>query len=177
MTNINQIKHVFRIGYEKAIINTAFYRSLELVTQAAQYAGSQSIVVSIDAKTDIFGKRKCYCTDGMEKTGYDPIDLARYAEQLGAGEILINSINHDGVMKGYDIDLINSVVNAVSIPVTACGGAQDITDIKKVLTDGKANAAAAGSMFVYYGKEKAVLITAPSEEELMACGVYQRKSC
>ena len=172
LTNINQIMTVFRIGYEKVVLNTAFYQAPELIALAVKYAGSQSVVVSIDAKTDIFGKYRCYYRGGTEKTGKDPIEMARFAEKLGAGEILINSINNDGVMKGYDLELVRSVADAVSIPVTACGGAHDLSDIKIVLTDGKAHAAAAGSLFVYYGKEKAVLITAPSEDDLIRTGIY-----
>ena len=107
----------------------------------------------------------------MDKT---PVELARDAERLGAGEIIINSIDRDGMMKGYDIKLVKSVVDTVKIPVTAIGGAGGVQDLKKVLDEGNAHAAAAGSMFVYYGRLKAVLITAPSEEELTAAGIYSK---
>ena len=99
--------------------------------------------------------------------------MAKRAEELGAGEILLNSIDHDGMMQGYDLELVKSVSEAVGIPVIACGGAGSIQDFKKVLTEGKAHAAAAGSLFVYYGEEKAVLINVPEEEELYKIGVYQ----
>jgi cyclase len=94
------------------------------------------------------------------------------AQRLGAGEIIINSIDNDGMMNGYDIDLVKSVADSVSIPVIAIGGAGGISDIKTVLCEGHAHAAAGGSMFVYYGRLKAVLITAPTERELIAAGIY-----
>ena len=124
ITDLNQIKHIFQMGYEKVIINTAFYNTPELITQAANHAGSQSIVVSIDVKNEFWGKKNCYIYDGTKKINMTPVEAAKKAEVLGAGEILLNSINNDGMMQGYDIDLIFSVVNAVNIPVIACGGAR-----------------------------------------------------
>ena len=172
ITDINQVKSIFRMGYEKVVINTAFFSNPELVKTVANYAGNQSVVVSIDVKTNLLGKKYCYSTDGNLKTKFTPVEAAKLAEKFGAGELIVNSINRDGCMCGYDVDLIRMIVEAVSIPVTACGGAKDLFDLKKVLTDGKAHAAAAGSMFVYYGREKAILITAPSEEELINTGIY-----
>lgn len=173
ITDLQQIEKIFYIGYEKVVINTAFIQNPRLIRDAANFAGSQSIVVSIDVKTGLLGKRSCYTGDGKTKIDIDPVTLAKKAEELGAGEILLNSIDRDGLMQGYDIKLVKDVVNAVSIPVIACGGAKDIIDFKKVLQDGGAHAAAAGSMFVYYGAHKAVLITAPEEQELINIGVYQ----
>ncbi len=167
ITNVEQIKRIFYMGYEKVIINTSFYSNPELITEASKYAGNQSVVVSIDVRTDIWGKQYCYSTDGSVKTKCKPAEAAIIAENLGAGELIVNSINNDGMMCGYDIELIREVSESVNIPVIACGGAKDVSDIRKVLTEGKAHAAAAGSMFVYYGREKAVLITAPSEQELI----------
>ena len=92
---------------------------------------------------------------------------------MGVGEIFLNSIDRDGMMQGYDLQLVRSVSEAVSIPVTACGGAGNIAELKKALQEGHAHAAAGGSMFVYYGRLKAVLITAPSEIELVKAGIYQ----
>lgn len=174
ITNLSQIEKLFFIGYEKIIINTAFIKTPELVKEAAEIAGSQSIVVSIDVKSDLFGKRVCYINGGKDKVNSDPTILAKMAEELGAGEILLNSINRDGTMQGYDIKLVKDVVNSVSIPVIACGGAKDIQDFKEVIQTGGAHAAAAGSIFVYYGAQKAVLITAPEEKDLMAIGLYQQ---
>ncbi|GAB6155711.1 AglZ/HisF2 family acetamidino modification protein [Desulfosporosinus burensis] len=173
ITNMEQIKKLFFIGYEKVIINTAFVQNPQLIREAADFAGCQSVVVSIDVKDELFGKRNCYINDGKTKVSMDSVTLAKKAEELGAGEILLNSISRDGTMQGFDIRLVKDIVGAVSIPVIACGGAKDIHDFKKVLQEGGAHAAAAGSLFVYYGEQKAVLITAPEEKHLFEIGVYQ----
>jgi cyclase len=173
ITKVSEIEKLFYIGYEKVIFNTSFVMKPELIREAVNFAGAQSIVVSIDVKNELFGKKSCYIDDGTTKVKENPVVLAKKAEDLGAGEILLNSITQDGMMQGYDIELVKKVTDAVSIPVIACGGARDIHDFKTVLDQGGAHAAAAGSLYVYYGKQKAVLIMAPDENELMEIGIYQ----
>ncbi len=170
--SLEQIHELLAIGYEKVVLNTSLVKNPELITKAAEQYGSQSIVASIDAKKVDSGYL-CFISDGTEKTQWNPVDLVKEAERLGAGEIIINSIDNDGMMGGYDINLVRAVSDAVHIPVIAIGGAGNILDLKQVLSEGHAHAAAGGSMFVYYGKLKAVLITAPSEEELRKVGIYQ----
>ena len=165
------MRELLAIGYEKVVFNTALIRDPSLIQNAADYFGKQSIVASIDAKKSN-GEYLCAIADGTELIKRSPVDLAKEAERLGAGEIIINSIDQDGMMNGYDLDLVRSVSNAVTVPVTAVGGARGIRDLKTVLEEGHAHAAAGGSMFVYYGRLKAVLITAPTEKELLAAGVY-----
>lgn len=172
VTNVDQIRRLLAIGYEKVIINTAFVRDPALIRQASDLFGSQSIVASIDAKRT-GDSYISFIQDGTENTRISPIDLAKRAADTGAGEIIINSIDNDGMMQGYDIELVRSVADAVDIPVTAIGGAGGINDLRMVLEDGHAHAAAGGSMFVYYGRLKAVLITAPSERELIDAGIYK----
>ena len=172
ITTAEQAKKLFAIGYEKVVINSQLVKNPKLIKEIASFAGSQSVVASIDVKS-VNGKNVCVVSDGTEKTEYDPVQLAKKAEELGAGEIFLNSVDRDGLMDGYDISLVEKVVDTVSVPVTACGGAGGIGDLKKVIQEGHAHAAAGGSMFVYYGRLKAVLITAPSEEELTAAGIYQ----
>lgn len=172
ITNIEQIRELLAIGYEKVVINTSLIKNPNLITEAAKLFGSQSIVASIDAKKTNKGY-ECAVVDGHELVNITPIELAKKAENLGAGEIIINSIDQDGMMHGYDIELVKNVVDSVNIPVTAIGGASGIDDLKKVLYEGHAHAAAGGSMFVYYGRLKAVLITAPSEKELIQVGIYK----
>ncbi len=169
---VEQVHDLLAIGYEKVVINTGLIRNPELISQSAELFGSQSIVASIDAKINGDGY-KCCIADGTEAVDKTPVELARKAETLGVGEIIINSIDNDGMMAGYDIELIKSVVEAVKVPVIAIGGAGGIKDLKNVLENGHAHAAAGGSMFVYYGKLKAVLITAPSEQELTDAGIYK----
>ena len=169
---VQQIHDLLAIGYEKVVINTELVQNPDLIKLAANQFGSQSIVASIDAKK-VNGSYKCSIADGSELVDINPIDLAQKAEKLGAGEIIINSIDCDGMMTGYDINLVQCITSSVKVPVIAIGGAGGIDDLKKVLHEGHAHAAAGGSMFVYYGRLKAVLITAPSEQELTDAGIYR----
>ena len=172
LTTIHQVRKILAIGYEKAIFNSALVNSPEVVRQAAETFGSQSIVASIDAKL-VSGEYRVVIHDGGEVTDFDPVSFAKYVEQLGVGEIIINSIDHDGMMQGYDTELIRLVSEAVTVPVVALGGAGGVAHLGQALEEGHAHAAAGGSMFVFYGRLKAVLITAPSEEELFLAGVYK----
>ena len=171
ITTVEQVHQLLAIGYEKVVINTGLLRNPDLIKKAAAMFGSQSIVASIDAKK-VKDNYRCCIVDGTEVVDITPVELAKKAEALGAGEIIINSIDNDGMMRGYDIELVKSVVDAVNVPVIAIGGAGGVHDLKNVLQDGHAHAAAGGSMFVYYGRLKAVLITAPSEEELKYSGLF-----
>ena len=172
ISSLGQIRELLSIGYEKVSLNTALVRTPSLVTEAARTFGSQSVVASIDAKKSGEGY-VCVIGGGREETSFAPAELALEAERLGAGEIIINSVDNDGEMSGYDVPLVRSVSEAVRVPVIALGGAGGIKDLKTVLDEGGAHAAAGGSMFVYYGRLKAVLITAPTEEELTEAGIYK----
>lgn len=172
ITSIEEIEKLFYIGFEKVVLNTAFIDNPQLIKDAVALAGSSSIVVSLDVKNEMFGKKACYKNDGMIKINGNPLVWALKAEELGVGEILLNSISNDGMMQGYDIKMIKQVTQKLSIPVIACGGAGSIMDFKEALEDGGAHAAAAGSFFVYYGKQKAVLITTPEEREMFEAGIY-----
>lgn len=172
ITMVEQAMELAKIGYEKVILNTQLVRNPELIKQIVEILGSQSVIASIDAKL-FQGKYVCVINDGQETVNILPEMLAKQAEELGVGEIFINSVDRDGMMDGYDLKLIQNITNSVDIPVTACGGAGGIEDLKKVLHEGHAHAAAGGSMFVYYGKLKAVLITAPTEEEYYLYSIFK----
>lgn len=171
ITSVEQVHELLAIGYEKVIINTGLVRNPSLIQKSAELFGSQSIVASIDAKL-VNGQYKCYISDGTELVDKSPVEMAIEAERLGVGEIIINSIDRDGMMQGYDTELVRRVADSVKEPVIALGGAGGIKDLKTVLDEGHAHAAAGGSMFVYYGRLKAVLITAPNEDELRQVGIY-----
>ena len=173
ITTVDQVHELLAIGYEKVIINTGLIRNPKLISKSAELFGSQSIVASIDA-IKVNGTYKCAIADATEVIDKTPVELAIEAERLGIGEIIINSIDRDGMMQGYDIELVRRVVSSVKVPVVAIGGAGGIKDLKDVLENGHAHAAAGGSMFVYYGRLKAVLITAPSEKELTQAGIYKQ---
>jgi imidazole glycerol-phosphate synthase subunit HisF len=165
VTNIDDIAKLFKIGIEKVAINTATVTNPNLITEASDVYGSQSVIASIDVKL-INGIYKVFVSNGTTPTGFDPISYAKKMETLGAGEILLNSIDRDGTMMGYDIPLIRSITDAVKIPVIACGGASKLQDMQNAYREGKASAVAAGSIFVFFGRKKAVLITYPDRDEL-----------
>lgn len=171
ITTVEQVRELLAVGYEKVVLNTTLVKNPKMVEEAVRLFGSQSIVASIDAK-NVKGEYRCAVCDGTEVVGITPLELARKAEKMGVGEIFLNSVDRDGMMDGYDLRLVKEIASAVGIPVTACGGAGGVPDLKKVLQEGGAHAAAGGSMFVFYGRLRAVLITAPSEEELTAAGIY-----
>lgn len=154
------------IGIEKLILNTSSVENPALVREIADHAGSQAVVVSIDVKKTFLGKYEVFTRCGQKKTGLDPVKHAIEMEKMGAGEILINSIDRDGVMQGYDIDLVKRVADAVSVPVVACGGAGNLEHVGEVIKQGHASAAAAGSLFVFQGPLRGVLISYPSRQEL-----------
>lgn len=156
-------KRVFDAGFEKVIVNTAAAENPSLIGKIAKVYGSQSAVVSIDAKSGWAGGYKVYTAGGTKSTGRSPADYARDMESAGAGEVLVNSIDRDGTWDGYDLKLIRTVSEAVSVPVVACGGASGMEDFRKAVTEGGASAVAAGSMFVYQKKGMGVLISFPSQ--------------
>ena len=171
ITTIEQVHQLLAIGYEKVVINSSLIRNPEMVKESVRQYGSQSIVASIDAKL-VEGDYRCAICDGQEVIDKSPLQLAQEAEQMGCGEIIINSIDRDGMMHGYDLRLVKMIADAVKVPVTAIGGAGGINDLKQVIQEAGAHAAAGGSMFVFYGRLRDVLITAPSEQELTEAGVY-----
>lgn len=164
--NFDQIKKILSSGAEKISINSAFYQNESLITKAANHFGSQSIIFSMDVKRGILGSYSVYSSNGRNKQKGSPVDIARKAELAGAGEILLNAICNDGVMMGYDTNLIEEVTNAVSIPVIACGGAGCLADYRKAVNSG-ASAVAAGSLMVYQGKNRSVLTSYPTRQEIM----------
>jgi cyclase len=166
VSSIDQIEKLLKFGVEKVILNSAAIHSPELIKQSAVIVGSQSIVVSIDVKRSAFGKYYIYTHGGKKKIDIDVVEHATHMEKLGAGELLLTSIDRDGTQDGYDLKLLKNVTDAVSIPVIASGGAGKLADFEDAIKNGGASAVAAGSMFVFYGKHRAVLINYPSQEDL-----------
>jgi imidazole glycerol-phosphate synthase subunit HisF len=167
LRDIQDIKQVLKAGAEKVILNTIAGENPDFIKRASDEFGSSTIVVSIDVRKNILGKEHTYIFSGEKPTKYDPVTFARLAEEKGAGEIIINSIEQDGMMSGYDLALVKKVSEAVRIPVVALGGAGNIQDLKNVVIETYASAVAAGSMFVYHGPRHAVLINYPTQNELI----------
>jgi len=163
---VDEIRTLLGIGVEKVAINTSSVTNPDLIRDAAKRFGSSTVIVSIDVKKNLLGKYEVFIRGGSQNAKIDPVAHARKMQDLGAGEILINSIDRDGTMEGYDLHLIERVSSAVRIPVIACGGAGRPEDLKAAILQGKASAAAAGSMFVFQGPHRAVLISYPTQKEL-----------
>lgn len=163
---LDQAKRLFILGVEKVIINSAAIETPKLISEISRDFGAQSIIVSIDAKKQFFGGYKTYGCGGTSKTAFTPAEFAKKMEALGAGEILIYSMDKDGTFSGYDIPLIRDVSDAVSLPVIACGGAKTLQDLKQAVDEGHASAAGVGSMVVYQGENRSVLINFPAPQEL-----------
>lgn len=160
--SFEEAKKVFDAGYEKIVLSSILFSKPQLVTEIANVYGAQAVIGCMDIKKNIFGKHKLYTHSGTVNTGHGPVDWAKNVENMGVGEIMMNSIDSDGSWNGYDELLIEKVSQAVSVPLIACGGAGNLQHMKNAVVAG-ASAVAAGSMFVYQKKGKGVLISFPSE--------------
>jgi cyclase len=164
IASLDHVSRVLSLGVEKVVMNTAAVEKPEVVSAAATIYGSQAVIGSIDVRRRWTGKTEGVTHSGTKSTKKGPVELARAMEQAGAGELLVTSIEHDGQMQGYDLDLIRQVAAAVAIPVIACGGAGNLDDIRLAVRDAGASAASAGSLFVYQGKHRAVLVNFPAQD-------------
>jgi cyclase len=166
ITTLEQIKAVIAAGAEKVVINTKASIEPDFIRAASETFGSSTIVVCIDVKKKLLGREQTWISGGNKPTGIDPVDFAQEIENKGAGEIIIQSIDCDGTMNGYDIQLIRKISQAVRIPVVALGGAGNIEHLKLAYREGYANGLAAGSMFVYHGARNGILINYPEKVEI-----------
>jgi cyclase len=164
--SLEQIGRLISVGVEKVGISSAAIDHPDLITNASKQFGSQSVVVVIDVRINKqLGRYEVFTHNGSRATGLDPGAFARAMERRGAGEIVINSIDNDGRMQGYDLMLSELIRKEVSLPLTVLGGAGSILDIQKLILQQPIIGAAAGSLFVYKGKYRAVLINYPSCDE------------
>lgn len=162
--DIGTMKQLFKIGAEKISINSAAFNNRNLVKEASETFGNQSIVVSIDVKTNWRGKTQVMINCGKTSTGTDPVSYAVEMQKLGAGELFVNSIDRDGTREGYDLKLLKEMTGNLDIPVIACGGAGTLSHLKEAVVNSKVSAVAAGSLFVYYGNKNGVLINYPERK-------------
>jgi cyclase len=162
---LSDAQRLVRLGVEKVVVNNAALRGLGLLREMADQLGVQAVVMGVDVKRDWMGRHKVY--DAAERRTLD-VDLVAHvsaAAAAGAGEIFLNDVTRDGVGKGYDVELIRKVTDAVDVPVIACGGAGTLDHLREAIVSG-ASAVAAGSMFVYLGKHRAVMINYPQARVL-----------
>ncbi len=164
--SMDDMRRLFKAGFEKVGLNTEAARNPGLIECAAKEFGSQSVIVSIDVRRRMFGRYEVFINGGRQGTGMDPVTAAKRATDMGAGEILLTSIDRDGAMEGYDLELLRKVADAIPVPLIACGGAGSLRDFRDALQHGGASAVAAGSFFVFMGRHRAVLITYPSQVDL-----------
>lgn len=178
VTTGEQVQRIVQLGVEKVSISSAAIENHNLIAEAAACVGNQSVVVVLDIKKNpLSGQYEVWTHNGRKATGKCPLDLARQMERLGAGEIVINSIDNDGFMKGYDLTLVEGIRNSVNIPLTVLGGAGSLKDIGQLINKYGAIGAAAGSLFVFKGIYKAVLINYPNREEKDALIKENCRSC
>ena len=164
--NLDEIQNIIAKGAEKVIINTCAVENPKFIREASDNFGSSTIVVCIDVKKKFFSGEVVWRNSGSKSSKYSPKDFAKIIEENGAGEIIIQSINKDGTMSGYDLDLVKEISTAVAIPVVALGGAGNLEHMIEAYKKGFASALAAGSLFVFQGPNKGVLINYVEKSDL-----------
>ncbi len=162
---LDQAKRVIELGVEKIAISAEAIKNPMLISAIADAIGSQSVVVVLDVKKSLFGKEMVFTHNGNVSTNKSPFDLALMAEKFGAGEVVINSIDRDGMRNGYDLDLAKKIRDTVNLPITFIGGAGSLEDVKALIKRCGVVGAGAGSLFVFKGIYKAVLISYPSQNQ------------
>ena len=164
--HLDDIATLFSLGVEKVCLNSIVYENPALIREAAEHFGEQSIVVSIDVNKTLMGNIQLVSYSGRQTHKGDLLSHIKKMVALGAGEILINCVYRDGTMKGFDVDLFARLTPEIQVPIVACGGAGELAHLQSVVVDGGVSAVAVGSMFVFHGKHKGVLINVPTPEAL-----------
>ena len=164
--SIKDIEQIIKSGAEKVVINTQAIENPDFIIEASNYFGSSTICICVDVKKNLFGKQKIVSNAGTKLSSYKILDFCKLMEQNGAGELIVQSIDKDGTMSGYDTNLLSSVSRHVTIPVVGLGGASSLTDLKEAYQTCNLNGLAAGSLFVYQGTKKGVLINYPEKNEV-----------
>ncbi len=165
--SLNDTKNIFKIGFEKVVINSNSFDNLKLISEISDYFGVQSVIGSIDVKQSFWGGQKVYSHHGKQKQNVDVVQWAKQLENAGVGELLITSVDREGSWDGYDIELIKSITDHVQVPVIANGGAGSVEHIGEVVKKADVSACAVGSMVVYQKKGMGVLVNFPDRKELI----------
>jgi cyclase len=168
LNNFDTVQSIFEIGFEKVILNSVMHSRPEFVTEIADHYGNQAVVASIDVKKNFWGNYEVWSHSGKRNTKKDPVSWAQELEELGAGEILLTSIDREGTWSGFDLQLTQKIADAVNVPVIASGGAGSLIHIKEVVSEGRASSVALGSMVVYQQKGMGVLVNFPDYNELQS---------
>jgi imidazole glycerol-phosphate synthase subunit HisF len=163
--SVQHAEQIIALGVEKIAISSAFIDTPSMVADIASKIGSQSVVVILDVKKNFFGKYEVFVNNGLKGTKKTIVDMARLAVDYGAGEVVVNSIDNDGVMGGYDLVLAQKLRDSVNVPISIMGGAGNLQDMKQLFNICGVVGAVAGSLFIFKGALKAVLINYPSSIE------------
>jgi cyclase len=166
VSTLSQAKRLVGMGVEKIAINHAALSNPHLVSELADTLGSQAVLASINVKRNWLGKYRVYDSGADKVTSLDPVQHGEYLTGLGAGEVLVNDVDRDGTQQGYNLELIRMFTDRLSVPVIACGGAWTMDNLRAAVVQSRASAVAAGSMFVFQGPHRAVLISYPPYAEL-----------
>ncbi len=177
ISSVSIAERILKLGFEKVILNTPALRNPGIIADISKAFGSQSVIVSIDVKTNFWGKQQCRGLSGKLNSKRTPVDWAKEVQDRGGGEVLLTSIDREGTWSGFDIKLIRSVTDAVSIPVIAHGGGGTVQHIGEAVKTGHASAVALGSMVVYQKKDMGVLVNFPDHALLsrLVGGVDDRR--
>lgn len=162
---VEQANRIINLGVEKVAISSAAIENPALVSDIADQVGNQSVVVVLDVRKKKNGNYEIWTHNGKKATGRSPVEFSEQLENYGVGEIVINSIDNDGKMKGYDLDLAEKIRDVITVPLTILGGAGSLDDIKRLVDRFGIIGASAGSLFVFKGVYRAVLISYPSPQE------------
>lgn len=168
LSNFDMAARVFETGFEKVVINSHAHARPGLVSEIARVYGSQAVVVGIDVRRDVFGRERVVTHSGRRRQAPGPVEWARQVEGLGAGEILLTSVEREGTWRGFDLDLVRRVSDAVDIPVIAHGGAGSVADLTRAVREGGASSVAVGSMVVFQKRDYGVLVNFPERATLEA---------
>ncbi|WP_158368232.1 AglZ/HisF2 family acetamidino modification protein [Candidatus Williamhamiltonella defendens] len=160
---LSQIKQLIRLGIEKIVINTAAVKSINIIREAADIFGSQAVVGAVDIKKNLFGCYKLCVKSASVDVKCSIDDHVDDLVAAGAGEIFINNVDRDGMMVGYDLKPILSITSKVNVPIVIGGGAGSVDDLSYAIREGKVTGVVAGSMFVFHGRHRAVLINYPTD--------------
>lgn len=166
--SLEEIRNILKAGAEKVVINSYAIRNPDFIRQASEAFGSSAIVVCIDVENKFLKKQSIKIPGAVKDFKYSPNEFSLLMQEKGAGELIIQSVDNDGVMKGYDIELVKQISQAVTIPVIALGGAGNLLHLKQVYEEGFATGLAAGSLFVFHGPHNGVLINYPDKKEMIS---------
>ena len=164
--SIARITEIIAAGAEKVVIGSAAVLNMELIKKAADTFGASSITVCMDVRKNFFGQERVWIKNGRKSTKFAPEVFAQMMEKNGAGELIVQSIPHDGMMQGYNVDLLRRIALCTTIPIVALGGAGNVDHLKEAYAEGLVNALAAGSIFLYRSTKKGVLLNYPEDKNI-----------